>query len=66
MTLHPIFVSCLVYRFRYPIHSWKDSTDGGSARRKANTYTQDSKNTEHTDTEIFMSPVGLNPRPKCF
>jgi hypothetical protein len=35
-----------LFQFRNPIHSRYDSLDGGSARRKAATYTQNNTNTE--------------------
>jgi hypothetical protein len=35
-----------LFQFPNPIHSRKDSLDGGSARRKAATYTQNNTNTE--------------------
>jgi hypothetical protein len=34
------------FQFLNPVHSRQYSLDGGSARRKAATYTQDSTNTE--------------------
>jgi hypothetical protein len=34
------------FQFLDPIHSQYDSLDGGSARRKVSTYTQDNINTE--------------------
>jgi hypothetical protein len=36
----------VAFQFFNPIHSRKDSLDGGSARRKAATYTQNNTNTE--------------------
>jgi hypothetical protein len=35
-----------LFQFLNPKHSWLDSLDGGSARRKAATYTQNNTNTE--------------------
>jgi hypothetical protein len=35
-----------IFQFSNLIHGQKDSLDGGSARRKASTYTQDNTNTE--------------------
>jgi hypothetical protein len=35
-----------VFQFLNPVHSRYDSLDGGSARRKAGTYTQNYTNTE--------------------
>jgi hypothetical protein len=35
-----------IFQFLNPIYIRKDSLDGGSARRKAATYTQDNTNTE--------------------
>jgi phosphatidylglycerophosphate synthase len=35
-----------LFQFLDPLHSWWDSLDGGSARRKAATYTEGNTNTE--------------------
>jgi hypothetical protein len=48
-----------LFQFLGPIHSLQESLDGGSAHRKASTYTRDSTNTVKTQT--FMSAVGLQP-----
>jgi hypothetical protein len=44
-----------LFEFLNPIHSRSDSLDGGSARRKAATYTVESTNTEYTNTDIHAS-----------
>jgi hypothetical protein len=45
MALQP-FGPWPLFQFLNPIHSLQDSFDGGSARRKASTYTQNNTNTE--------------------
>jgi hypothetical protein len=44
-----------VFQFLNPIHSQYDSLDGGSARRKADTCTQNNTNTEGMHTDIHAS-----------
>jgi hypothetical protein len=44
MTLHPFVGLWQLFQCLDPIHSQQDSLDGGSARRKASTYTQNSTN----------------------
>jgi hypothetical protein len=46
MALQPFVGPWLLFQFLDPIHSRQDSLDGGSARRKASTYTQNKTNTE--------------------
>jgi hypothetical protein len=46
MGLQPIVGPWPLFQFLNPIHSRQDSSDGGSARRKAATYTQNNTNTE--------------------
>jgi hypothetical protein len=46
MALEPFVGPCPLYQFLDPIHCRYDSSDGGSASRKAATYTQDNTNTE--------------------
>jgi hypothetical protein len=46
MVPQPLVRSWPLSQVRNPIHSPSDSLDGGSAHRKAATYTQDSTNTE--------------------
>jgi hypothetical protein len=41
-----------LFQLLHPIYSRLDSLDGGSALRKAATYTQDNINTEQTHTHI--------------
>jgi hypothetical protein len=45
MALQP-FGPWLIFQFLEHIHSWQDSSDGGSANRKAATNTQNNINTE--------------------
>jgi hypothetical protein len=51
----------LPFKFLYLLHSQQDSLDGGSARRKAATYTQDS-----TNPQTSMPQVGLEPTTSVF
>jgi hypothetical protein len=44
-----------LFQFPNPIHSRQNFFDGGSARRKAATYTQNNTNTEQTHTDIHAS-----------
>jgi hypothetical protein len=44
-----------LFQFLNPIHNWQDSLEGGSARHKGGTYTQDNTNTEWTHKEIRTS-----------
>jgi hypothetical protein len=44
MALKPYVGSWLLFQFLDPIHSRQDSLDGGSAGRKAATYTQNNTN----------------------
>jgi hypothetical protein len=44
-----------LFQFPNPIHSRYDSLKGGSAGRKAATYTQNNTNTEQTHTDIHAS-----------
>jgi hypothetical protein len=54
MALQP-FVGCrLLLQFLDAVHS-EDSLDGGSARRKASTYTQNNTNTEQTHIDNHVS-----------
>jgi hypothetical protein len=46
MALQPFFCTLAVFQFFNLIHSRQDFLDGGSARHKAATYTQNNKNTE--------------------
>jgi hypothetical protein len=46
MALHPFVRPWPLFQFRDPIHSRYESLDGGSARRKASTHTQNNANTE--------------------
>jgi hypothetical protein len=46
MALQPFVRPWTFFQFPYPIHSRQDSFDGGSACRKASTYTQNNTNTE--------------------
>jgi hypothetical protein len=46
MALQPYVGHWPLFQFLDPIHSRQDSFDGGSAHRKASTYTQDNTNTE--------------------
>jgi hypothetical protein len=46
MALQPFVGPWPLFQFLNPIHSRYDSLDGGSARLKAATYTQNNKNTE--------------------
>jgi hypothetical protein len=46
MALQPFVGSWPLFQFLDPKHSRQDSFDGGSARRKAATCTQDNTNTE--------------------
>jgi hypothetical protein len=52
MTLQTFVGYWPLFRFLNPIHSRYDSLDGGSARHKAATYTQNNTNTEETHTDI--------------
>jgi hypothetical protein len=45
MALRPFVGTWPVFQFLEPIHSLSESFDGGSARRKASTYTQNNTNT---------------------
>jgi hypothetical protein len=46
MALQPFVGPWSLFQFLIPIHSRYDSLGGGSARRKAATYTQDDTNAE--------------------
>jgi hypothetical protein len=46
MALQPFVGPWPLFEFLDPIHSQYDSLDGGSARHKASTYTQNNTNTE--------------------
>jgi hypothetical protein len=65
MALQPFVGSWLRFQFLDPIHSRQDSLDGGSARRKASTYTQDNRNriNELTDNHILS---GFKPTISAF
>jgi hypothetical protein len=52
--LQPFVGPWSIFQVRNPLHSQYDSLDGGSARRKAATYTQDSINTEQTYSDIHV------------
>jgi hypothetical protein len=52
MALQPFVGPWPLFQFRNPIHSRYDPLDGGSANRKASTYTQDSINTEQTHASM--------------
>jgi hypothetical protein len=47
------------------IHSWQDSLDGGSARRKAASYTQNNTQTQNKRTQTSMLRVAFE-RAKTF
>jgi hypothetical protein len=40
------------FQFRHPIHCRQDTLDGGSAHRKASTYTQDNTNTKYMQISV--------------
>jgi hypothetical protein len=46
MTLQPSVGPWSLFQFRNPIYSQQDFLNGGSARRKTFTYTQNNTNTE--------------------
>jgi hypothetical protein len=46
MGLEPFVGPWPLFQFFDPIYSRQDSLDGGSARRKVSTYTQNNTNTE--------------------
>jgi hypothetical protein len=50
MALQPFVELWPIFQFLDPVHSQSDSLDGGSARRKAATYTQNNTNA-HTDNQ---------------
>jgi hypothetical protein len=52
MALWPFVRPWRFFQFLNAIHSRQDSLNGGSAHRKAATYTQDSRNTEYAHTDI--------------
>jgi hypothetical protein len=52
-----------LFQFLNPIHSWYDSLDGGSARRKASAYTQGDTNKINTHTDIHASSEILTHDP---
>jgi hypothetical protein len=43
------------FSFSWPLHRRHDSLKGGSASRKAATYTQNNTNTEYMQTDIHAS-----------
>jgi hypothetical protein len=51
----PLLDSGCFFTFLIALHSRQDSLDGGSARRKAATCTQDNTNTEQTHTDSHAS-----------
>jgi hypothetical protein len=55
MALQPFVGPWPRFQFRNPVHSRLDSLEGGSARRKAAAYTQNSTKTEYTHTDIHAS-----------
>jgi hypothetical protein len=55
-----------LFQFLNPVHSWYDSLDGGSAGRKAVTYTQNITNTEKTYTDIHASSGILTHDPSVW
>jgi hypothetical protein len=60
MALQPLW-TLADFSLSYSIHSRYDSFEGGSAGRKAATYTQN-----NTDTQTSMSRVGLEPPIPAF
>jgi hypothetical protein len=65
MALQPYVGPWPLFQFLNLIHSWYDSLDGGSARRKVAIYAQNNTNTEqmHIDT---LPWVGLKPTIPAF
>jgi hypothetical protein len=63
MALRPFVRPWSPFQFLYPIHSRHDSSDGGSARRKAATYMQNNTNTEQTHTDIHALSGTRNHDP---
>jgi hypothetical protein len=55
MALQPFVWAWPLCQFLDLLHSWQDALDGGSARRKASTYTQSNTNTEQTHEDIHAS-----------
>jgi hypothetical protein len=63
MALQP-FGPWLFFQFLNPIHSQYDSLGGGSAHRKAVTYTQNNKQNKRAQTS--MTRVGFEPTIPVF
>jgi hypothetical protein len=55
VALQPFAGPWPLLKFLDPIHSRWEPLDGGSARRKAATYTQDNTNTEYAYTDILAT-----------
>jgi hypothetical protein len=53
MILEPFVGPWPLCQFRNPVHSQYDSLDGGSARRKASTFTQDNTNAINADIDAL-------------
>jgi hypothetical protein len=62
MALQPFVGPWPLFQFLDPIHNGQDTLDGGSARRKAATYTQ----TQNKRTQTSMPRVGFEPMIPAF
>jgi hypothetical protein len=58
MALQPFVGPSPLFQFLDPIHSGYDSLDGGSARRKASTFTKNNQ-TQNKRTKTSMPRVGF-------